>query len=440
MKSERLATQILFIDYTGELAGGQLCLADIAVHLRSRCEVFLFEPGPFQELLERKGVVVRVARKGAAGLSVRKKSSWLTYLSSLPILISLVVGLARVANRFDLLYANTAKALMVALPVALLQRKPLLVHLHDIIGAEHFNRLNSWLLVTGANLAKGVVANSEATAAAYRKAGGKNLNLAVIPNGFAVEQFAADVGELGRTLRKKLGGGEKPLIGLFGRIAAWKGQKVLIETLSEVPEASVVIVGEAMFTAEDQQYKSELVLLAEKLGLSARVHFTGFQADVLPYLRAVDLVVHCSTSPEPFGRVIVEAMLAGKPVIATKGGGPSEIIADRVTGILVDPSNSAELAKAIRELLENRKWAKELAINGQRSALRRFSLDRVLQEWTDFIARNVSKPGPSHSVEEGEFEVQATSAVPTPESKTRTTRTSTNTGSAGGAAKSKTPI
>ncbi len=184
MKSERLAPQILFIDYTGELGGGQLCLADIAFHLRNRCEVFLFESGPFQELLEKNGVLVRLPNWQNTSF-VRAEKIELVRLS--------VFGsgadffgdeLARVAKRFDLLYANTAKALMVAVPVALLQRKPLLVHLHDIISAEHFNRLNSWLLVTGANLAKGIIANSEASAAAYRKAGGKNRNLKVVPNGF----------------------------------------------------------------------------------------------------------------------------------------------------------------------------------------------------------------------------------------------------------------
>ncbi|MBV8484488.1 MAG: glycosyltransferase family 4 protein [Verrucomicrobia bacterium] len=388
MRSEYLAPKILFVDYTAELGGGQLCLADIAVHLRNRCEVFLFESGPFQELLEKDGVVVRVPKRDTAGLSVRKKSSWFSYLSSIPALLSLVVSLARVASRFDLLYANTAKAVMVAVPVALLLRKPLLVHLHDIIGPEHFNRLNSWLFVAGANLAKGIVANSDASAAAYRKAGGKNRNLEVVPNGFAVERFGADVAAQSRILRKALGGEDKPLVGLFGRIAAWKGQKVLIEALKQLPDVNGVIVGDALFTEADQQYKRELFALTEKLGVSTQVQFEGFQTDVLPYLKAVDVVVHCSTSPEPFGRVIVEAQLAGKPVIATKGGGPSEIIEDRVTGILVSPSNSVELASAIYELLENRKWAGQLAANGRQAAIRRFGLDSVLKEWTDFINRN----------------------------------------------------
>jgi glycosyltransferase involved in cell wall biosynthesis len=385
VKGERLAPNILFIDYTGELAGGQLCLADIAIQLRGRCEVFLFEAGPFQELLAKNGVTVRLPRGQTVSLSVRKKSGLSAYAASVPVLVSLMFSLAGVARRFDLLYANTAKALMVAAPLALLLRKPLLVHLHDIIGAEHFNRINSWLLVTGANLATGVVANSEATAAAYLKAGGKNRNLKVIPNGFATERFDADVSALSRTLRKSLGSFERPLIGLFGRIAAWKGQKIFVEALSKLQDVHGVMIGDALFADADQRYKRELLVLVEKLGITSRAHFAGFQNDVLPYLKAVDVVVHCSTSPEPFGRVIVEAQLAGKPVIATRGGGPSEIIEDRVTGILVRPNDAEELGLAIQELLEKPKWAEELAANGHRAAVQRFGLESVLEQWTAFI-------------------------------------------------------
>ena len=383
--------QILFIDYTAQLAGGQLCLADIAIHLRNRSQVFLFESGPLQELLEKKGVTVRVPERQHSTLAVRKKSSWHAYLASLPVLVGLVVSLARTAKHFDLLYANTAKALMVAIPVALLQRKPLLVHLHDIIGAEHFNRLNSWLLVAGANLASGIVANSEASATAYRKRGGKNRNLKIIPNGFAVEQFDTDVSTASQTLRKSLSDGQKALVGLFGRIASWKGQKVLVEALSQLPNVNGVVVGEAFFTDEDQQYKRQLLILAQELGVSDRLQFAGFQTDILPYLKAVDVVVHCSTSPEPFGRVIVEAQLAAKPVIATKGGGPSEIIEDRVTGILVNPNHPGELAEEIQELLEKPQWADELAAKGRQSAVQRFGLDNVLKEWVAFIDGNVGR-------------------------------------------------
>jgi glycosyltransferase involved in cell wall biosynthesis len=383
--------QILFIDHTGELAGGQLCLSDIAISLRNQCQVFLFESGPFREFMERNGVTVCVPDRRTASLSVRKKSGRFAYLASIPILISLIFNLARVAKGFDLLYANTAKALMVSIPVALLLRKPLLFHLHDIIGAEHFNRINSWLLVTGANLANGIVANSEASAAAYRRAGGRNRNLKVIPNGFPLERFAGGESKSKQALRESFADADPPVVGLFGRIATWKGQKILVEALSKLPKVNGIIVGEALFTDEDQQYKRDVIALAEKLGLSKRLRFAGFQTDVLPYLEAVDVVVHCSISPEPFGRVIVEAQLAGKPVIATKGGGPSEIIEDRVTGILVPPNDSNELAKAIELLLENRDWAQKLAENGRREAIRRFGLNSVLAEWTSYMFHNIRR-------------------------------------------------
>lgn len=404
--------QILFIDHTGELAGGQLCLADIAIRVRNQCQVFLFQSGPFREFLEKNGVGVALPNRESGTLSVRKKSRWFAYLGSIPVLISLFFNLVRVAKGFDLLYANTAKALMVSVPVALLLRKPLLFHLHDIIGAQHFNRINSWLLITGANLATGVIANSEASAQAYRQSGGKNGNLKVVPNGFPVERFQADVTESSAVLRKSFGDEDQAVVGLFGRVAVWKGQKVLVEALSQLPQVNGIIVGEALFTEEDQQYKKEVFALAEKLGVNHRLRFIGFQADVLPYLEAVDVVVHCSISPEPFGRVIVEAQLAGKPVIATKGGGPSEIIEDRVTGILVSPNQADELASAIKELLENRNWAEALAIKGRQAAVQRFGLESVLQEWIAFIYQNVPTATKFHPVAESETELQTDSAAP----------------------------
>jgi glycosyltransferase involved in cell wall biosynthesis len=379
----------LFVDQTGKLGGAELCLADLAICLRTRCTVFLFERGPFQELLEENGVRTTVVREGAPKGGVRKNSKVSAYLLTVPAFIWLVVSLSRIARKFDLLYANTAKALVVTAVTALLLRKPFFFHLHDIIDTWHFSRVNRWLLVTAANFATGIVANSEATAEAYRKAGGRNQNLVVVPNGFRVERFSADVGSLSREIRASIGTEDKPLVGFFGRITAWKGQNVLIQALGRLPDVRAVIVGEALFTEEDQQYKRELAILADHLGVAGRVHFTGFQPDILPFLKAVDLVVHCSTSPEPFGRVIVEALLAGKPVIATRSGGPAEIIEDGVTGVLVNPGDSVELALAIERLLADPSWAQELATAGHDATVRRFALDPVLEEWTDFVNRTV---------------------------------------------------
>lgn len=389
--------RVLFVDQTGQLGGAELCLADLAIRVRHRSTVFLFEPGPFQDLLKENGVDVAVVGGQLGGslalpLNVRKNAKLGAYFMAIPAFIWLVISLCRVAGGFDLLYANTAKALVATAVTALLLQRPFLFHLHDIIDTAHFSRLNRWLLVNAANFASGIVANSEATAAAYRKVGGRNRNLVVVPNGFRVECFRADTALTSRSIRASIGSENKPLVGMFGRITAWKGQKVLIQALSQLPEVTAVIVGDSLFTAEDQKYKRELIELTERLGVSDRVHFAGFQPDILPFLNAVDLVVHCSISPEPFGRVIVEGQLAGKPVIATRCGGPAEIIEDRVTGLLVSPGDPAELAGAIQQLLSDRSWADRLASAGRDSVSRRFALDRVLVGWTDFVNRSVQGP------------------------------------------------
>jgi len=181
-----VAHSILFVDQTGKLGGAELCLADLAVHLRGRSAVLLFEPGPFQRLLEEGGVNTIVVGERVGGpvlpTNVSKKSKAMAYVLAFPAFLGLLIRTLRVARAFDVLYANTAKALVITALVGRILRKPFLFHLHEILSAEHFNPFNRWLLVTAANFATGIIANSEATAEAYRKAGGRNRNLTVVPN------------------------------------------------------------------------------------------------------------------------------------------------------------------------------------------------------------------------------------------------------------------
>jgi glycosyltransferase involved in cell wall biosynthesis len=416
--------KILFIDQTGQVGGAELCLADLAFRLRERGTVLLFESGPFRDLLLRRGVHTLVLNEGYKTPQqpeasdgpgeirksrqrrrfpkricprevpkVNKKSGIDAYIRALPNFSRLFIGTLRIARTFDFLYANTAKAVVVTAVVAAALRKPFIFHLHDIIDGKHFNWVNRKLLVAAANLAAGVIANSKATAAAYRSAGGRNANLFVIPNGFTAGSFIAGTEDKTVAIRRATDSSDSFLIGVFGRITPWKGQKVLVEAVSRLPQVKAVVVGDALFTEQDQQYKRELVDLCQQLGVADRVHFTGFQQNVLPLLHAVDLVVHCSVAPEPFGRVIVEAQLAGKPVIAARSGAPTEIIEDGVNGLLVTPGSAEELATAIRALLLDPAWAGSIASNGRQSAENRYALDKVLRDWTDFIDRSISANG-----------------------------------------------
>jgi glycosyltransferase involved in cell wall biosynthesis len=262
-------------------------------------------------------------------------------------------------------------------------RKRFCFHLHDILSADHFSGINRRLIVSLANRAEAVVANSLATAEAFQSNGGKKDLVRVIPNGFEISRFRAPLRS--PELPDSVPPGDFPLVGSFGRITRWKGQDVLIKALAELPGVHGLIVGGALFTAEDRIFREEIRKLAADLGVADRVHFVGFCRDIVPLLFRIDLVVHCSTSPEPFGRVIVEAMLAGRPVVAAKAGGALEIVKDHETGLLVEPSDSHALARAIHELLGNRQLAATLGDSAKKEAEARFGLEGVLRQWKQCI-------------------------------------------------------
>src|SRR5205814_42692 len=145
-------------------------------------------------------------------------------------------------------------------------------------------------------------------------------------------------------------------IGVFGRITRWKGQDVVLRALAKLSDVRAIFVGEE----EDREYANELRSLAND-----RVRFLGFREDARELMSAVDCIVHVSTAPEPFGRVIVEGMLALRPVIATNAGGVPEIIEDGVSGILVAPGNADELAAAIRRVFSDPTEAARMAARGR---------------------------------------------------------------------------
>ena len=108
------------------------------------------------------------------------------------------------------------------------------------------------------------------------------------------------------------------------------------------------MVGSALF-GEDH-YAASLPRLANVLGIADRVEFRGYRPDVWDELSRIDVLVHASITPEPFGQVILEGMAAGVPVVAARAGGPAEILQHDATGILYEPANVEELARAMRRM------------------------------------------------------------------------------------------
>jgi glycosyltransferase involved in cell wall biosynthesis len=156
---------------------------------------------------------------------------------------------------------------------------------------------------------------------------------------------------------------------MVGRIASWKGQHVFLAAFAEAfPDggAEAVIVGSALFGEE--AYEKELGRLVNDLGIVSGVRFSGFSDDVWEELSKLDVLVHASTVPEPFGQVVLEGMAAGLPVVAARAGGPAELITDGIDGLLFTPGQSDELATTLRVLAEDPLRRQKLGQNARQRA------------------------------------------------------------------------
>jgi glycosyltransferase involved in cell wall biosynthesis len=383
--------RVLFVDQSGRLGGAELYLLDVARAYRDTSRVVLFEEGPFADALRDAQIPTTVLDSAAAMRNVRKQDGLRALLRALPGLFQSVARLARLARGYDLLFANTQKALLVAGLAGWWTGRPVIWNLHDLLTDDHFTRLNRWAAVWGANaFATHVIANSDASRQAFEAAGGR-VPTSVVYNGIDPSPFKAVSPSAVAALRAKLGVENVPLIGLFGRLAEWKGQHVLIEALSSLPAAHALLVGDALFDG-DQAYARTLHQRVAELGLADRVHFLGFRDDVPALMTACDVVVHTSVAPEPFGRVIVEGMLAGRPVVATKAGGALEIITDGQTGCLVPPSDPAALANTLSSLFSS-PAAADIAQAGSAHARRVFSPEAMQSGIDAVLARVISNNG-----------------------------------------------
>jgi glycosyltransferase involved in cell wall biosynthesis len=208
----------------------------------------------------------------------------------------------------------------------------------------------------------------------------------VIHNGILVEPFnsLADA-----TLRASLNGNsQRPIVLTAARLDAQKGHRFLLEAAKLVPEAQFVLAG-------DGPARASLEEQAQTLGLRDRVVFLGYRSDIPELLACCDLFVLPSLY-EGLPLSVLEAMAAGKPVIASAVGGTDEAVIPGETGLLVPPADPLALATAICTLLGDPPLARQLALNGRARVQREFSAKRMVQEVTRVYDELLSRREASH--------------------------------------------
>ena len=377
---DRHPRRVLFVDHTATLGGGELAMLNLVRHLDRRRydpSVLLFSTGNLNAKLAEAGVMCHVLPLDKSVLHARKNALGLGSVMRLMAVFRVIVHAFRVAafvrrREIDLIHANSLKADVICGLARLFCRRPVIWHVRDRIARDYLPGPIVWVYRLLARwIPTHVVANSEATLRTLRLDGSRRAT--VIYSGLEIAAKPAACEEQTTSSR--------PLrIGLVGRISRWKGQHVFIRAAREVRDrfsnAEFRIIGSAMFGEE--AYEAEVRSLTRDLGLDGAVVFSGFRADVGAAVAELDLLVHASTSGEPFGQVVVQGMAAGKAVVATNGGGIPEVVANGVTGLLVPMGDHAAMARAICDLLGDAELRGRMGRLGYERALERFNIGRTV--------------------------------------------------------------
>jgi glycosyltransferase involved in cell wall biosynthesis len=277
-----------------------------------------------------------------------------------------------------------------ALLAARLARLPVVVYaaeVYDPPGAGRLKRMLGRALCRYVGRLAGVVANSSRVASQFPRA--RRLTI-ITPS--ASEELAH--GDPARFRAEPALARANPLIVSAGNLTFGRGQDVLIRALALVrqtlPDACCLIAGEPHPRAGDRAYADSLPRLVKELGLDGAVVFAGFVERAADLYAAADIVVNPARFPEPFGRVALEALVAGRPFIGSRVGAIPDVIRDGVDGLLVEPGDPGELADAIIRLGQDGELRKRLVKQGQSHVRETFDETRATAAFADFVNETVA--------------------------------------------------
>ncbi|MGQ9666399.1 MAG: glycosyltransferase [Anaerolineae bacterium] len=377
--------RILYVEMAHAFGGSIVSLYQLVRGLdKERYEpvVLFYRPNPFVQRFEEAGAEVLVLGDTTtpaagfhrpAGSAGRRRPNALA--ETLAILRQVGPGtlrLLRIIRRkgIDLVHGND---------VLISNREAILAA--ALAGVPYISHVRAFETLTWLDrrLVRGVRMNiyiSRAIAEAHVAQGVPAERGVVIYNALEPEEFAT--AESREAVRARLGlSPAHEVVGITGRLVAWKGHEVFLRAVAELvpkrPALRAVIAGDADPT--EPAHCERLKALAGELGIADRVLFAGYWERIVGLLPALDVLVHCSVKPEPFGRVIIEGMAAGVPVVGANAGAVPEIITDGETGLLVPPGDAPALAEAIGRLLDDAVLAEAVRQRARELVRRRFSLD-----------------------------------------------------------------
>jgi glycosyltransferase involved in cell wall biosynthesis len=258
---------------------------------------------------------------------------------------------------------------------ARMARIPHIWHVREIITQPRW--LNSYIAFSLDTLSKSVLAVSTPVKQNLISARSElDCKTKVIYNGIDPDRFLSVSPESVTQQRTEWGADKDTvIIGMVGRISSWKGQEFLLEAASHLlrtkENVRLVMVGGVV--PGESWRRDELETNVKQLGIDSKVVIDSFRLDIATVLGAFDIFVLPSTRPDPFPTVVLEAMAAGKPVVATAHGGAIEQVEDGVTGLLVSPTDSADMTQNLALLIDNPQQRNDMGENGRARLLSNFT-------------------------------------------------------------------
>jgi len=376
-------TRVLYVDHATAVGGGERSLLELTAALdRDRYEtVFaLAGPGPFADILAARGEQVSFYNASRALLTLtrgcvapwsaaawRRAGDLATTVRNLRRLVA--------AAAPDIIHTNSQKAHVCGALASVGTSTPFLVHMRDILTPRFARGVVDLLAATRATR---VLAISQAVARRFAWARRK---VTVVYNAVAEPEATSPAAV--RLLRAawELPAGVR-VAGCVGQVAPWKGQHIFVEMARrlapDVPNLYFVIVGGPIYGAT--AYYDTLRARVVAAGLEDRFRWVGQHPDAAPLIAALDALVHVPVEEEPFGRVVVEAMARGVPVVAAATGALPELVTAGEEGLLCRPDDADDAAASLHTLLTDRAVAAAMGQRGRATFQRRFRVKRLAEE------------------------------------------------------------
>lgn len=403
--------KVVYLSPSAALGGAERCLLDLLTSVRKadpRCAVALVSAGdgPLVERARALGVDTFVLEMPPE--LQRAGDSALRFSSTAAARVRLAAGAASAALaaarhairlrgllrrlRPDVVHSNGMKYHLLA-PLAFGASAPVLWHVRDFVQSR---RLMSVALKAVAPRARGVIAISRAVAADVSRCLPR-LPVELVYDAIDVDEFSPGVGDaaaLDRMGGLPEGPAETLRVGLVATYARWKGQDLFLRAAAQVaraaPRARFFVAGGPIYATRGSQFtREELQALARDVGMEGRVGFVPFQSEPAWLYRSLDVVVHASSRPEPFGRTIAEAMSCGRPIVASRDAGAAELLGTGGEGVLFAPGDAGALAVAIARFIADPALRARTGDAARAVAVAQFSAARIGQQMKEIYGRLV---------------------------------------------------